>query len=272
MDLDPLVNNMSNKDTIGMDLDPESFGGEDYPTFTANEHNAYRFLDKPIITPEEEAAISKFYDQNPFLKNKETPAQLEELNNKSRDFYTSSTEFNDDAWIQTYSGVRFTPTNPRVDAIVIQDIAHSLSMQCRFTGHVSEFYSVAQHSVLVSYICDSKDAKWGLMHDASEAYLIDVPMPLKRSGKFQSYLDFEKTMQKAICKRFYLPEEEPESVKLADKVLLATEARDLMSPLREDWVVPWKALPFKIDPLPPKEAKALFMERFYELFITPSRT
>lgn len=254
---------MSDKTTIGMDLDPESFGGEGYPTFTATQHNAYRCFDKPIVTPEEEAALNKFFDENPSLKS------------KNNDYHISSEEFNpNDAWIQTYSGVRFTPTNPRVDSIVIQDIAHSLSMQCRFTGHVKEFYSVAQHSVLVSYICDLKDTKWGLMHDASEAYLIDVPMPLKRSGKFQSYLDYEKAMQQAICKRFSLPEEEPESVKLADKVLLATEARDLMSPLRVDWVVPWKPLPFKIDPLPPKEAKELFMNRFYELFITPgsSRT
>ena len=174
-----------------------------------------------------------------------------------------------DAWIQTYSGRRFTPTNPNPDAIVIQDIAHALSMQCRFSGHVKRFYSVAQHSVLVSYICNFEDALWGLMHDATEAYLIDVPRPLKRSGKFDAYLEFEHKMQLAICKRFVLPEKEPESVKIADTILLATEARDLMSPLRSDWIQDVNPLPFNIDPLGPIEAKDLFMRRFFELSNMP---
>jgi 5'-deoxynucleotidase YfbR-like HD superfamily hydrolase len=169
------------------------------------------------------------------------------------------------AWIQTHSGRRFCPTNPNPNSIVIQDIAHSLSMQCRFTGHCSHFYSVAQHSVLVSYICDSRDALWGLLHDASEAYLVDVPRPLKRSGKFQAYIDFEKKMQEAVCKRFGLPYQEPASVKKADSILLATEARELMSPLHEDWVQVVDPLPFRIDPLPPQAAKDMFMKRFFEL-------
>jgi 5'-deoxynucleotidase YfbR-like HD superfamily hydrolase len=130
---------------------------------------------------------------------------------------------------------------------------------------VKEFYSVAQHSVLVSYICDEADALWGLLHDATEAYLVDVPRPLKRSGKFDAYLEFEYKMQLAICKRFGLPEKEPSSVKKADAILLATEARDLMSPLRTDWVQPVDPLPFKIEPLDPRQAKDLFMKRFFEL-------
>src|SRR5574338_901953 len=174
------------------------------------------------------------------------------------------------AWIQSYSGRRFNPTRPVVDAIVIQDIAHSLSMQCRFSGHVKKFYSVAQHCVLVSYICDSADALWGLLHDASEAYLVDIPRPLKHSGKFNDYLEFEDKMQKAICKRFSLPEIEPDSVKKADKILLATEARDLMSPLHKDWQQPEEPLPFKIDPLPQQEAKDLFVKRFYQLINSPN--
>lgn len=199
----------------------------------------------PIISPEAEAVIHKFYDENPALRQKE------------------------DAWIQTYSGRRFYPTNPYVDAIVIQDIAHALSMQCRFSGHVKKFYSVAQHCVLVSYICDFEDALWGLLHDASEAYLVDVPSPLKRSGKFDAYITFEKQMQDAICKRFNLDTKEPPSVKRADKLLLATEARDLMGPLHTDWVQPCEPLPFTITPLPPEEAKDLFMKRFFELTDSP---
>jgi len=169
------------------------------------------------------------------------------------------------AWIQTHSGRRFNPTNPNPDAIVIQDIAHALSMQCRFSGHCRKFYSVAQHSVLVSYICDSEDALWGLLHDASEAYLVDVPRPLKRSGKFDAYIEFEHQMQEAICRRFGLPLQEPPSVKKADTILLATEARDLMSPLHSDWVQPVDPLPFIIDPWGPDKAKDMFMKRFFDL-------
>lgn len=169
------------------------------------------------------------------------------------------------AWIQTHSGRRFCPTNPNPDAIVIQDIAHALSMQCRFSGHSKYFYSVAQHSVLVSYICDSQDALWGLLHDASEAYLVDVPRPIKRSGKMQAYIDFEHKVQEAVCRRFGLPMEEPPSVKKADTALLYTEARDLMSPFHSDWEQKVDPLPFLIEPWEHDKAKDRFMKRFFEL-------
>ena len=138
-------------------------------------------------------------------------------------------------------------------------------MQCRFSGHVNQFYSVAQHSVWVSYFCNYEDALWGLLHDATEAYLVDIPSPLKRSGKFDAYLGFETKMQTAICQRFGLIDKEPPSVKRADSILLATEARDLMSPLRSDWVQAMEPLLFTINPLGPKEAKELFMKRYNQL-------
>lgn len=235
-----------------MILDPEAFGGEDFP---------------PIVTLEEEAAIRKFYDSNPQLKQNTAWGKVER---KQSVWEQGSTNFYpDEAWIQTYSGRRFNPTKPYVDAIVIQDIAHALSMQCRFSGHVRKFYSVAQHSVLVSYICNFEDALWGLLHDATEAYLVDIPRPLKHSGKLDGYLEFEAKLQLAICQRFGLPETEPASVKKADTILLATEARDLMAPLRADWAQPCDPLPFKIEPLSQQEAKNMFMKRFFELMGTP---
>ncbi len=240
-------------DVFDNNLDPEAFRGEDFP---------------PLVTEEERSVIDKFYQTNPQLKfDKEG---VDRSADAIKGFTTGSYTFDPkDAWIQTYSGRRFSPTNPNPDAIVIQDISHSLSMQCRFSGHVKKFYSVAQHSVLVSYVCNFEDALWGLMHDASEAYLVDVPRPLKRSGKFDAYLDFEATMQKAICTRFGLPEQEPPSVKRADTMLLATEARDLMSPLHPDWQQACEPLPFKIEPLSPRDAKDLFMKRFFELTNMP---
>jgi len=176
----------------------------------------------------------------------------------------------EDAWIQTYTGRKFKPTNPSADDVCIEDIAHALSMQCRYTGHVKEFYSVAQHSVLVSYLCDCEYALDGLLHDASEAYLIDIPRPLKQSGKFDAYLDFEKAVTKCICEKFNLEDEEPLSVKYADKLMLATEAQTLMAPLHPEWTNLVNPIPMAIIPLNPKEAKALFLARFYELY-SPDR-
>ena len=171
----------------------------------------------------------------------------------------------DHAWIQTYSGRRFSPINPNPNAIVIQDISHALAMQCRFTGHTRKFYSIAQHSVLVSYICDPNDRLFGLMHDASEAFLTDLSSPLKRSGKFQDYVACERKLQQAICIRFGLPLEEPPSVKKADNLLLATEARDLLGPLHSDWKLPVEPLPFTITPWTSDQAEDKFIKRFFEL-------
>jgi len=226
-------------------LDPKSYK-EEFP---------------PLATPAQMEALARFTEQEDTMK----------MGSVFHEGVGVATGYDKEAaWIQTHSGRRFTPTNPNPDAIVIQDVAHALSMQCRFSGHCREFYSVAQHSVLVSYICDSNDALWGLMHDASEAYLVDVPRPLKRSGTFQAYIDFETKMQEAICKRFALPIKEPWSVKKADTILLATEARDLMSPLHSEWQQPVDPLPFKIEPWDHQKAKDMFMKRFFELTGAPA--
>lgn len=221
--------------------------------------------EKILISPEDEKLIQDLVSQNPDI----FPANQERIDPRMDMSFLDGSGLESkpvrEAWIQTYSGRRFNPLAPVEGAIVIQDIAHSLSMLCRFTGHCRRFYSVAQHSVLVSYLCDSKDAMHGLLHDASEAYLQDLPRPLKRSGKFDAYKEYEHTLQTMIFKRFELDLIEPESVKKADTLLLATEARDLMSPLHSDWKQPVEPLPMKIEPLNPAEAKDLFMKRFFEL-------
>src|ERR1700683_336889 len=96
------------------------------------------------------------------------------------------------AWIVTFSGRRFYVLDPRPSDVRIEDIAHSLSLQCRFNGHVKNFYSVAQHSVLVSERCDPADALYGLLHDASEAYIGDMSAPLKHTDEMTAFRDAER--------------------------------------------------------------------------------
>jgi uncharacterized protein len=175
------------------------------------------------------------------------------------------------AFIETYSGVRFRPFVPRAEDIRLQDIAHALSHQCRFSGHCREFYSVAEHSVRVSWLLarwghSSPVQLWGLMHDASEAYLQDVAAPLKRTPLFDGYRDAERDVMRAICDVFELPKKQPEVVKQADLALLSTEARDLMPFRPEHWGSLTEApLEERITPWTSREARRKFIHRFVEL-------
>jgi uncharacterized protein len=222
---------------------------------------------KPIVSPEEAKTLKEFFTTHPELGNQAKADIVKEIINGEVSAYRPK-----EPWIQTYTGRRFNSTNPVPEAININDIAHALSMQCRFSGHVKSFYSVAQHCVLVSYICDRDDALAGLLHDASEAYLVDIPRPIKKSGKFDNYLEFEVRMEKAIAERFGVPDKMPESVRIADDLLLATEARDLMSPLHPSWVQVAEALPFSIKPMSQAEAKRAYLSRFYQLAPIPVKS
>jgi hypothetical protein len=176
-------------------------------------------------------------------------------------------------WIQTFSGTQFWPTDPRAGEIHLVDIAHALSNQCRFSGHCKRFYSVAEHSVEVSVVAehmsdgDLTAARWGLLHDAAEAYLVDLPRPIKYSDVGLGYREAEACVALCVAERFGLPWPMPEAVHHADNVLLATERVQLMaSP-----PAPWETLP---DPLaidlravPPELAETLFHVRAKQLGI-----
>ena len=170
-------------------------------------------------------------------------------------------------WNQTYTGVQFWPLDPHADEVRIEDIAHSLAHQCRFGGHCLTFYSVAEHSVRVSRIVPLEHALWGLLHDASEAYAIDVPRPLKRH--LEGYKAIEEKLERVIANKFSLPWPMPESVKHADEVLLMTEKRDIMSPAPAPWGVaqgvPAEPLEEKIVPWTAEVAEMAFLARYYEL-------
>jgi uncharacterized protein len=169
-------------------------------------------------------------------------------------------------WIQSFTGKKLFPLDPRDEDICIRDIAHSLSNVCRFAGHVPQHYSVAQHSVLVSYL-SGPFAEHGLLHDASEFALGDVVKPIKKLDAFAGYREAEARMQQLIYRKFGLDPIEPEEVKEADIRIFATEARDLRSITHPDWISPCQPFPFTIVPLPPKEAEALFLARFKELML-----
>jgi hypothetical protein len=181
-----------------------------------------------------------------------------------------STDSKFEYWTQTYTGQKFNAARPDPAAINIFDIAHALGNIGRFMGHTREFYSVAQHSVLVSKQCAPEDALWGLLHDATEAYVGDMPKPLKVQAIMDGYCAAEDRVTEAIQVAFNLPalppgKHMPDSVKVADVRALFTEKRDLLLPL--DWgfnVGPYKDV---IVPEPPYVASTRFLDRFIELAI-----
>jgi len=169
-------------------------------------------------------------------------------------------------WIQTYTGKQFWPIDPRAEDVDIVDIAHALSQLCRFTGHSASFYSVAEHSFATSYMVPDKDALWALLHDASEAYLLDLAKPVKMCKEMSGYRVLEDAVQAAVCEHFNIPKEMPASVKEADLRMLATEVRDVMCPPPASWgledVIPYT---MKVQCMQPLNAKRAFLSRYAEL-------
>lgn len=134
-------------------------------------------------------------------------------------------------WIQTHSGERFYPFDPRKEEIILDDIVHALSLICRFVGHCSNFYSVAQHSVLVSQKCTPEYMLEGLLHDAAEAYISDIAHPIKRNVLYKPIIGIEDDILNVIYEKFgvNVSIKSTKSVKLIDKRMLYTEKRDLMA-------------------------------------------
>ena len=139
-----------------------------------------------------------------------------------------------DAYIQTYTGRLVNPFDIKEGDISIEDIAHSLSMQCRFNGNTNKFYSVAEHSINVSLILSSMPAKTqllGLLHDATEAYLSDIPTPVKKY--LPDYLSIEEKLSTDIYRELHpqygdLSVNDFYLVNLVDKELTVLEGREFM--------------------------------------------
>ena len=171
----------------------------------------------------------------------------------------------DKAWIQTFTGKRINVFDPWYGDIKIADIAHALSNICRFTGHCQQFYSVAEHSYYVSQYVPRSMAMKGLLHDASEAYLCDVPRPIK--PHLTNYAGIEHMLTTEIFKRFGLNPGIPDEIKDYDGKLCVTEGYYMMNGI-DGWELAKKFKPilnFDFQYWTPERAESMFLNRFIRL-------
>lgn len=132
------------------------------------------------------------------------------------------------ARIQTYTGLMVDPMHLSLQDIRLEDIAHALSNLCRFTGHTSRFYSVAEHCVHASRVAAEWATREALLHDASEAYLQDIPTPIKQCNGMEFYRAAEKRAQRAVSARFGVGALDSVYVRQADVRMLHYEGCILM--------------------------------------------
>jgi hypothetical protein len=174
-------------------------------------------------------------------------------------------------WMQTFTGRQFFPLDPRADEIDIRDIAHGLAMVCRYNGHCLRFYSVAEHSVLISRRVPAASARLALMHDAGEAYIGDMIRPLKHDPSMAGFRRAEDVLADAIVDRFGIecPDAAQADVSAADTRILIDERDQIMhNPPPAKWgsIEGLEALGVTIEGWTPDEAERMFLVRFCELF------
>lgn len=186
-----------------------------------------------------------------------------------------TTKVNRGFCVQTRNGHAFDPKLTKISFVEIDDIAHALSNLCRYSGHCRRFYSVAEHSVLVSRIVaemwpGDEEARWaGLLHDATEAYVGDITTPLKIL--LPGFIEIEDTLTLQIAKKFKVKwnKRTVDRVKIADLTALSTEARLLFENV-EHWDMiknyrPLNKLLNKKFPVTPEVAKRMFLNEFKKL-------
>ena len=137
--------------------------------------------------------------------------------------------------IRTFTGNLFNVFEPKPERICIEDIAHALSNICRFAGHTIMFYSVAEHSMRVAELVEPKYKLAALLHDAAEAYLLDIPTPIKHL--FPNYRKAEHKLMEMIAEKFGFEYPLHNSVELADKAMLKTEWFEFMDVQKPGWAL-----------------------------------
>lgn len=176
--------------------------------------------------------------------------------------------------IEVGGGRFLAPLSPRPSDINITDIGQSLGNQCRFTGFTRRFYSVAEHSVIMSHLVDPENAKAALVHDAPEYVTKDHARPMKKA--IPQLADIEKPMWAAMCELWGMPEELPAQVVEYDMRICSNEKMAFLSPNWEeqehwaDYIRKHPPLPGCrfLDYCPPDVAGHLWVLRFNELFGT----
>jgi hypothetical protein len=172
-------------------------------------------------------------------------------------------------WIETYTGKYVNPTDLKIEDINIIDIAHSLSLICRYNGHCSRFYSVAEHSILVmEYVkkrsSNKVDLLGALLHDASEAYFSDVTRPVKIYLTEVKIL--ERKIEKVIIEKFHLEDMNYALIKDADNSILSLEASNLMSSKGKDWYLPVKSEgKFPELVIRPERVESIFLQKYLSI-------
>ncbi|MBP2227735.1 5'-deoxynucleotidase YfbR-like HD superfamily hydrolase [Azospirillum agricola] len=166
--------------------------------------------------------------------------------------------------ILTASGFVLDLANPDATGLPVEDVARALAFQPRWCGATSAFYSVAEHSVMVSRLVPEPLAYSALWHDSIEFVQGDWPSPLKvylgRDEINRKLAPLEAALARRFGFRSHLPE-----VKRADLVAMATELRDLLPPAWMDWGHLPPPAAETIRPVGPERACALFLERYEQL-------
>jgi hypothetical protein len=173
-------------------------------------------------------------------------------------------------WIQTYTGRKVYPLALTPEQIDLEDIAHALSMKCRFTGHCDRFYSVAQHSVLVATRIAKNNPELmrdALMHDAAEYILPDVASPIK--PYLPGFKELEHHVEKIIALRFGLTFPRNPLIKHWDNVMVVTERQWFMKQVPGlEWDVPAEPLKnYTIESWTPEVTEKIFLHFAKELGI-----
>jgi len=168
------------------------------------------------------------------------------------------------SFVTTYSGSKFFIDQCNIEDIKMEDIAHALSMNCRFNGHLKKFYSVAEHSILVSRLVPKKYALEGLLHDITEAFLPDMPRPFK--SMINGFAEYENKLHQKIAECYNLLYPLPDEVKYIDKNIVRDEAEVLYKEV-PDWVEFYDNVcpHWKIYGFTPYNAKRYFLARYEDL-------
>jgi len=178
---------------------------------------------------------------------------------------------NDGPYILLYTGRKFFFDHPEQHQFDIRDIAHATAHKCRYSGHTHVHSSVAEHMWRASFLVPERLALAALLHDASEAYIADLPAPLKgwmREHGHTELLDLDKRIETAIANWYgiHLTADETGVLKIVDRKLAMTEARDLMA--ERDTNAYWHNDPpydWRYLPMSAAEAESKYLRRFSQL-------